>query len=69
MGPNNSIRVVAEPYHIVPTTTKATKKTAVKLLERIVSIFPMRNPWYRCWGGWTLRWNRPANMPNVPAAI
>ena len=69
MGPNNSIGVVAEPYHIVPATTKAAKKTAAILLERTVSIFPIRNPLYRRWGGRTLRWNRPANMPKVPAAI
>jgi len=35
VGPKNSIGVVAEPYHIVPTTTG--KKTAQ---ERMVSIFP-----------------------------
>ncbi|KAJ0798371.1 hypothetical protein HanLR1_Chr00c3143g0868651 [Helianthus annuus] len=61
--------VVAEPYHIVPATTKAAKKTAAILLERTVSILPIRNPLYRRWGGRTLRWNRPANMPKVPAAI
>jgi phage tail sheath protein FI len=61
--------VVAESYHIVLATTKAAKKTAAILLESTVSIFHIRNPLYRCWGGRTLRWNRPASMPNVPAAI
>jgi hypothetical protein len=38
----NSIGVAAEPYHIVPETTKADQKTAAILLERTVSIFPIR---------------------------
>jgi hypothetical protein len=33
VGPNNSIRVVAKPYHIVLTTTKTTKNTAIILLD------------------------------------
>lgn len=47
--------VVTEPYHIVLATTKAAKKTVAILLERTVSIFPIRNPLYRRWGGRTLR--------------
>ena len=61
--------VVAEPYHIVLATTKAAKKTVTILLKSTVSIFPILNPLYRHWGGRTLRWNRPANMPNVLVVI
>lgn len=32
------IGIVAEPYHIVPVTTKTTKKTTAILLEIAVSI-------------------------------
>ena len=39
-----------EPYEVGLATTKAAKKTAAILLERTVSIFPMRNPLYRHWG-------------------
>ena len=39
----NSIGVAAEPYHIVPETIKADQKTAAILLERTVSILPIRN--------------------------
>jgi hypothetical protein len=69
VGPNNLTKVVADPYHMVLGTMKATKNTATILLDRTISIFPMCNLAYKCWGGKTLRWNRPANIPNILVAI
>ena len=61
--------VAALPYHIVPATTKAAKNTAAILLESTVSMLPIRRALYKRSGGRTVRWNKPAIIPTIPAAI
>ena len=48
---------------------KAAKKTAEILLDKTVSILPIRKARYKRCGGRTTKWKIPATIPNVPAAI
>jgi hypothetical protein len=55
VGPNNLIKVVVDPYHMVLEKIKDTKNITVILLDRTISIFPMCHPPYKYWGGQTLK--------------
>ena len=43
LGQISSIGVAAAPYHIVPEVTNAAKNTAAILLDKTVSMLPIRN--------------------------
>merc|ERR1711959_76126 len=59
--------VLLQPYHIVPDVIKAAKNTAEILLDKTVSILPIRNARYKRCGGRTVKWKIPAKIPKAPA--
>jgi hypothetical protein len=69
VGPNKSIGLVADPYHMVPDVTNEEKNKEDMLLDKTDSMSAIRSSRKRFFGGRTFRWKADDIPPQIPEAM